>query len=510
MNAAYEMPSLLSIVQELVINALEAESTNIRIRLAKGGLEMITVSDDGTGILQESLDLIAQQGCTSKEPEVRSARGGSLAAILAVSKQLRICTKTQHDEVATFLVLDSHGRVAEKREAAGSNGTSIDVVQPLANVPVRYRIARTQVSRTIKGAKEWLVSFSLANFKTRISLSACSSACNPGVTSSILAFNGAQSLESAVSCYLGSRYADKLVTIIFPDDSSKCHLPPKAQRKLIGNSIAVEGVFARVPKDDRTVSGRLSRFSLSINGIPCKADALPTLAARLEDMCFVGVMNVNVLPSKLDVSVRTPRLCSPYDAECIEAEVVGRLQAANEEEIKSQISSPKQQGESDLKCKVSSLAQWARGQCDIGSPVEMYRPQARTAARKLAARHAAPVVGLPPNKKARRSHEPTSLALESPPIPKAGWSVSSDDLDATLRSGVAASVLCCFTRDGSMIAPASTATQKVQQSDIHLCLVWASGKIIALDVETLPLDLASSSTIQLRHSMKSSICLAVI
>ena len=42
-----------SIVKELIENALDANATNIDIRISEGGMESIIISDNGSGILKE-------------------------------------------------------------------------------------------------------------------------------------------------------------------------------------------------------------------------------------------------------------------------------------------------------------------------------------------------------------------------------------------------------------------------------------------------------------------------
>ena len=64
--AEQAITDLSSIVKELVDNALDAESTTIKIRLFGHGLEIIEVSDDGFGVPLHSRDKLATRYATSK------------------------------------------------------------------------------------------------------------------------------------------------------------------------------------------------------------------------------------------------------------------------------------------------------------------------------------------------------------------------------------------------------------------------------------------------------------
>ena len=65
-TAEQAITDLSSIVKELVDNAIDAESTTIKIRLFGQGLEIIEVSDDGVGVAVHSREHLATRYATSK------------------------------------------------------------------------------------------------------------------------------------------------------------------------------------------------------------------------------------------------------------------------------------------------------------------------------------------------------------------------------------------------------------------------------------------------------------
>ena len=99
-----ERPS--SVVKELVENSVDAGSKNITVEVVKGGIESITIIDDGYGIKKDDVEIAFERHATSK---IRSAkdiesirtmgfRGEALASVAAIARVTMI-TKTDEDEL---------------------------------------------------------------------------------------------------------------------------------------------------------------------------------------------------------------------------------------------------------------------------------------------------------------------------------------------------------------------------------------------------------------------------
>ena len=157
----------LSVVKELVENALDAGATRIAVRVRGGGLIEIEVADDGVGIAPHDLPLAVTRHATSKLADAAGLtrvdtlgfRGEGLASIAAVAK-VTIVSRTADAEVAT--ALDAHAdELDEPRPIAGPPGTRVIVRELFGNVPVRREYLRSPAAEFARIAS-WLATLALA------------------------------------------------------------------------------------------------------------------------------------------------------------------------------------------------------------------------------------------------------------------------------------------------------------------------------------------------------------
>ena len=157
----------LSVVKELVENALDADAARIAVRVRGGGLIEIEVADDGVGIAPDDLPLAVTRHATSKLADAAGLtrvdtlgfRGEGLASIAAVAK-VTIVSRTAGAEVAT--ALDAHAdELGEPRPVAGPPGTRVVVRELFGNVPVRREYLRSSPAEFARIAS-WLATLALA------------------------------------------------------------------------------------------------------------------------------------------------------------------------------------------------------------------------------------------------------------------------------------------------------------------------------------------------------------
>ena len=93
-----------SVVKELTENAIDAGATAISVEIKEGGISLIRVTDNGSGIEKSQIRKAFLRHATSKIedaqdlPHIQSLgfRGEALSSICAVS-QMELITKTQED-----------------------------------------------------------------------------------------------------------------------------------------------------------------------------------------------------------------------------------------------------------------------------------------------------------------------------------------------------------------------------------------------------------------------------
>ena len=145
-----ERPS--SVVKELCENAIDAGAAHISVTIRRGGVELIEVSDDGTGIEAESVPTAFLRHATSKirtQEDLEAIhtlgfRGEALASIASVA-HVELLTKTKDDEFACLYRISGG---AEQSFEAGARGvgTTITVKNLFYNTPARMKFLKKDTS----------------------------------------------------------------------------------------------------------------------------------------------------------------------------------------------------------------------------------------------------------------------------------------------------------------------------------------------------------------------------
>ncbi len=138
-----------SVVRELVDNALDAGATQITVRLAAGGVRLISVEDNGGGIPREELPIALKRHATSKIASLHDLesvgtmgfRGEALAAINSIA-DMAIHSRTIEQSGAFLL----DGRTGEIRPVARSTGTTVEVKELLFSTPARRKFLKTDAT----------------------------------------------------------------------------------------------------------------------------------------------------------------------------------------------------------------------------------------------------------------------------------------------------------------------------------------------------------------------------
>ncbi len=139
----------VSIIKELVENALDAGASSVVVEIKNGGKSYIRVTDDGCGIAREEVLTAFLRHATSKISSVKDLeaietlgfRGEALASVAAVTR-CELITKTQDSKTGTRLVL--HGGQPVINEQTGCpDGTTIIITDLFYNTPARLKFMKS-------------------------------------------------------------------------------------------------------------------------------------------------------------------------------------------------------------------------------------------------------------------------------------------------------------------------------------------------------------------------------
>ncbi len=131
------------VVKELVENAIDAQATRIELQIKQGGIDSITIIDDGIGMDKEDAELAFERHATSKLKEeadlwnihTMGFRGEALPSIAAVSQ---VTLKTNNGSEANEILI-SFGEKQAVRQTAAPLGTMIEVKNLFQKTPARFK-----------------------------------------------------------------------------------------------------------------------------------------------------------------------------------------------------------------------------------------------------------------------------------------------------------------------------------------------------------------------------------
>ena len=137
-------------LKEIIENSIDAGATRIQVELAGGGIRLIRVADNGSGIHADDLPLALSRHATSKIASlqdlehVRSMgfRGEGLASIASVSRLT--LTSRQEGSPAARQVRARDGQIEPAAAAAHPVGTSVEVADLFFNTPARRKFLKSE------------------------------------------------------------------------------------------------------------------------------------------------------------------------------------------------------------------------------------------------------------------------------------------------------------------------------------------------------------------------------
>ena len=290
-----------SVVKELVENALDAGATRVDVATAGGGLSLIRVTDDGSGIPETELPLAVARHCTSKLTDdindIRALgfRGEALPSIGSVSK-LAIRSRTSDAANGAEIAVDG-GRVAPVRPAPANRGTLVEVRDLFFATPARLKFMKgeraeaTAIADTVKR-------IAIAFPQVRFSLS--------GPDRSTLdlapAGEGPDGRLHRVAQVLGREFAENSLAVDALREGVRLDgyisIPAYSRANALQQFAYVNGR----PVRDKLIAGALRGAFADV--LPRDRHAVAALFLALDP----ELVDVNVHPAKADVRFRDPGL----------------------------------------------------------------------------------------------------------------------------------------------------------------------------------------------------------
>ena len=283
-----ERPS--SVLKELIENSIDAGATSIVAEIKRGGVALIRVTDNGSGIEKEDLPVALKRHATSKIRErddletimTLGFRGEALAAISSVSS-MTIISKTKEAPVATMLTAEG-GRVVDISEVSASDGTTVVVENLFQNVPARRKFLKKDATEAMN----------VSALVEKVALS------HPEISIQLL-IDGEQrfktpgdgDLHNTIYAVLGKDFASKLIKVDARADGIHVH-------GFIGRS---DNVKKNRNLENFFINGRY------VKSLTAMAAIEKAYTSYIAPECFpTCVLFMDINPSLVDVNVHPAKL----------------------------------------------------------------------------------------------------------------------------------------------------------------------------------------------------------
>ncbi|MDO4641543.1 MAG: DNA mismatch repair endonuclease MutL [Neisseria sp.] len=137
-------------LKEIIENSIDAGATDIQVELAAGGIRLIRVTDNGSGIHADDIQLALHRHATSKIATLNDLehvasmgfRGEGLASIASVSRLTLTSRQAEAAHAAEIRAVD--GKLERSGAAAHPVGTTVEVADLFFNTPARRKFLKSE------------------------------------------------------------------------------------------------------------------------------------------------------------------------------------------------------------------------------------------------------------------------------------------------------------------------------------------------------------------------------
>jgi DNA mismatch repair protein MutL len=326
-----------SVVKELVENALDAGSTQITVEIQGGGIGLVRVTDNGSGIADAEVELAFQRHATSKIGDIADLqslttlgfRGEALPSLAAVA-QVEVTTSLEGDS-GSYLNL-SGGRIVRHETRARPPGTTVSVANLFRSLPARLKFLKSANAEAGRCA-DVVSHYALAYPEVRFTF------INDGKT--ILRTPGSGYLRDSVAAVYGLAVAQDMLAVNNHNATGSGDAPP----------IRVSGLtsapgLTRASRDylsffvnRRWISNRLLAFAVeeAYHGLLMQGKH-PITVIQIE--IDPALIDVNVHPAKTEIKFQDERAVFSAVQKAVRAALVQSAPVPRVEEIRSDFTIP--------------------------------------------------------------------------------------------------------------------------------------------------------------------------
>ena len=279
-----------SVVKELVENSIDAGATKVDIEIKNGGISYIRITDNGSGIAPDDMEIAFERHATSKIRKAEDLntvtsmgfRGEALASIAAIANVEMISRKSE--STIGYRIVVEGGKILEKGEFGCPIGTTITVQNLFFNTPVRYKFLKKDYTEA-GYIEDFVTRLALANLNIGIKF------INTGKT--IIQTSGDGNIKSILYSIYGKEMAAGVVEVDYTYED--IHITGVAGKPEISRSNKSNQVFfinKRYVKDKTLSAATEQAYKglVTIGKFP---------------FC---ILNIELNPEKVDVNVHPAKL----------------------------------------------------------------------------------------------------------------------------------------------------------------------------------------------------------
>ncbi|XP_033358106.1 mismatch repair endonuclease PMS2-like isoform X2 [Bombus vosnesenskii] len=216
---------LATAVKELVENSLDSGATLIDIKLKDYGKTCISVSDNGSGVLEQDFEGLGLKHYTSKlrefsdltEVSTFGFRGEALSSLCSLA-DLSIVTRHSTSEHGFKLQFDHNGALQKKEPYAREIGTTVHIKDIFKCLSVRAKEFQRNLKKEYIRAIQVLYSYCLVSTNTKITCSNCVSDKSPNLVINTVS---PSNILSNINLIFGKKSSNGLIKIeLLPPDEA--------------------------------------------------------------------------------------------------------------------------------------------------------------------------------------------------------------------------------------------------------------------------------------------------